>query len=163
MQILPTVGSLLPEPWPDATLLIVTGSRHHEFVSLRRRALMSRNGFGQLNGHEVVDACRRAAWNLRSRPGSGPSSDRVRLDSAIGTLLEALGRALARDRESIPEHVQRAALQLARQIQVDRRGRTADAGHGHNGRYAVHPDTDWGAARGEAVPFTTSIRLGRMG
>jgi hypothetical protein len=85
------------------------------------------------------------------------------LDSAVGGLLEALGRALARDRESIPGHVQRAALQVTRQIQADRRACTADAGRDHNGRFAVRPDTGWGAVRGEAVPFAASIRLGRMG
>lgn len=122
---------------------------------------MSRNGFGPLSGREVVDVCRRAAWNLRSRPGSGPSSDRVRLDSAVGNLLEAIGRALARNRESIPEHVQREALRLARYIEVDRQGRPAGVGYGRNG--AATADTGWGAARGEAVPFATSIRLGRMG
>jgi hypothetical protein len=124
---------------------------------------MSRNTFGQLSGREVVDACRRAAWDLRSRPGSGSNSGRVGLDSAVGSLLEALGRALARDRESIPGPVQRAALQLTRQIQADRRARTADPGDGRNGRFAIRPDTGWGAVRGEAVPFATSIRLGRMG
>jgi hypothetical protein len=120
---------------------------------------MSRNT-SQLSEREVADACRRAAWDLRSRPGSGSSSDRVGLDSAVGSLLEALSRALARDRESIPGHVQRAALQLTRQIQADRRACTADTGHG---RSAIRPDTGLGAVRGEAVPFAPAIRLGRMG
>ena len=125
---------------------------------------MSRNDFAQFDECEVVDACRRAAWDLRSPPKSGSSSGRMRLDSAVGNLLEALGRALARDQESIPGHVQRAALKLARQIQLHRRRPTTEnAGGGHNARLAVRPDTGWGAVRGEAVPFATSIRLGRMG
>lgn len=124
---------------------------------------MTRNGSGWLDRQEVADACRRVAWDLRSRPGPASSSGTVGLDSTISTLLEALGRALARDRESIPEYVQQAALQLARQIQVNRRGPTTDTGHRRNGRYTVQPDTGWGAVRGEAVPFASSIRLGRMG
>jgi hypothetical protein len=95
----------------------------------------------------------------RARKGSGWTRH-----SAVGCLLEALGGALARDQGSIPGPVQRAALNLARQIQMDRRRpATANPGHGRNGRLTVHPDTGWGAVRGEAVPFATSIRLGRMG
>jgi hypothetical protein len=124
---------------------------------------MARNTRERPNAAEVIDACRRAAWELGSRPGSGMGSETRQLDAAVGNLLEALGRALSRDRDSIPEHVQRATLRVARQIQVGRRGPASDARHGCDGRYAVHPDTGWGAARGEVVPFATSIRLGRMG
>lgn len=124
---------------------------------------MSRNESGRFNECEVVEACRRAAWELRSRPGSVSGPDRVRVDLAVGSLLEALGRALAREQESIPGHVQQAALKLARQVQLDRRRPTTASARGRNGGLAVHPDTGWGAVRGEAVPFATSIRLGRMG
>jgi hypothetical protein len=122
---------------------------------------MAQNLTREFNEYEVADAYRRAAWELQS--GSAGRRERAQLDVAVGNLLEALGRALMRDGESIPDHVQRAALQVAREIPAGGRGRGPDARHGRNGRYVVQPDMGWGAVRGEAVPFATSIRLGRMG
>lgn len=124
---------------------------------------MAQNLTRELNEYDVADACRQAAWELQSRSGSAGKRERAQLDVAVGNLLEALGRALTRDGESVPDHVQRAALQVARQIPAGGRGRRSDARHGRDGRYVVQPDTGWGAARGETVPFATSIRLGRMG
>lgn len=72
---------------------------------------------------------------------NGTASERGWLDSAIGDLLEAVGRVLAEDSASLPEEVNQAAARVARQVEASRRHRSGVA----------HP-----------VPFRSSIRLGRM-
>ena len=112
----------------------------------------------ELDGHEVADSSRTAAQQLRSRPGAEAHSEKMRMDSAVGNLLDAVGRALRLDRSAIPEDVQRAALRVAQHVHLSRPPGT-DGQHRGDG----HPDTSREAVRGEAVPFAASIRLGRMG
>jgi hypothetical protein len=107
---------------------------------------------------DVGDAFRRAALRLRSRSGASSSSEMRQLSTAVGNLLEALDRALQRDRTSIPGHVQRAALQVARQVRSHRQGHGSNARQSRNGRHARPRATGR-----RAVPFVPSIRLGRMG
>jgi hypothetical protein len=124
---------------------------------------MTRYSSATLDEHGVADACRSAARKLSSRPESGAASGRTRLDSAVANLLEAIVRALGKGRNSVPDDIQRAALRVARQVQVDPEHRPRGMHPARAGRYPVQPDMGWGAARGEAVPFATSLRLGRMG
>ena len=112
----------------------------------------------ELDEHEVIDSLKRAARKLRSRPGLEARRERMQMDSAVGNLLDAMGRALRLDRSAIPEDVQRAALRVAQHVHISRQP-GADGSHRRDGR----PDTSREAVRGEAVPFAASIRLGRMG
>jgi hypothetical protein len=122
---------------------------------------MVRHPSGALNKYKVADACRRAAWKFRSRSASGKAARTAQADLAVADLLEAVSRALTVDRTAIPEHVQRAALEVARQGQGSGRPLASD-GPDRRGA-AVDPDMGWGAVQGEPVPFAPSIRLGRMG
>ena len=109
-------------------------------------------------------ACRSAALLLRARRKAGVTGEDVARD--VDRLLCAIGLELEADRGSVPTSVRSAAVRLAAHVvqrcsipvprdvvgddepvghpQADRRG-SAEAGHG------------------SAVPFTRSIRLGRMG
>jgi hypothetical protein len=86
------------------------------------------------------------------------------MDFRVSHLLDAISKALALSRSSVPEQVQRAALGLAQQVQEERPqpGRTGYQ-NGGGSWDEFQPDMGWGAVRNEAVPFATSIRLGRMG
>lgn len=101
--------------------------------------------------HEI-GAFRRAAWMLRWRPGA--AGDRTALDRAVGDLLDALGTALAADHATVPRTVLGAALRAARQVETTWRPAEARAAGPDGGRGPVGP---------EVAPFTSSIRLGRMG
>jgi hypothetical protein len=111
--------------------------------------------------YEIADTCTRAARRLRAGPASAAASQRAGLDSSIADLLDAIGSTVALDSKSLPEEVQRATLRVARQVVVGREHRDIDERHDHAGR--VRADMGWRAVRGEAVPFATSIQLGRMG
>lgn len=100
---------------------------------------------------------------MRSHLGSGTDAERAQLDSAMGNLLQALGRALESDEESVPVYVREAALRVARQVQASRQEQVTGRRQDRRGWHHVQADTGWGAVRGEALPFATSIRLGRMG
>jgi hypothetical protein len=125
--------------------------------------LATRYPSAALNEHEVAAACRRAAWKLRSSPRSGAASERTPLDSAVVGLLEAIARALAQDKRSVSDDIQRAAIHLAQQLHVSGEQHPRGMHAGHASRYPVRSDMGWGAVRGEVVPFSTSLRLGRMG
>lgn len=92
--------------------------------------------------YELADLCKGAASTLRSRSGSAAARAGGRLGSALGELLEAVGRAVTLDAASIPEDVKQSAFRVAEQVQTGRR------------RPSGFADT---------VPFTPSFRLGRMG
>jgi hypothetical protein len=109
-----------------------------------------------------IDIFRRAAAKFRSRPAASASRQ---MSFRISHLFDALSESLALSRSSIPEHVQRAALGLAQQVQAERSQPNRNGHQSGGGRDwdEFQPDMEWGAARGDVVPFATSIRLGRMG
>ena len=110
-----------------------------------------------------IEFFRRAASKLQCRPRPTASAS-TQMDIRVSHLLDAISKALALSRSSVPEQVQRAALRLAQQVQEERPqpGRTGY----QNGRGSCdefQSDMGSGAIRNKAVPFATSIRLGRMG
>jgi hypothetical protein len=114
--------------------------------------------------HEAVDACRRAASRLRSRPGD-VEFERPQLSSLVADLLDTVGTALATRPSSVPEGVRRAALRVASRVRATRE-RDALAGGPHDrpgGRGEVRPDAGRYVVDSDNVPFAASIRLGRMG
>lgn len=102
-------------------------------------------------------ACLNAALRVRSRPVATNETNR-RVSSAVGRLMEALGVALTRDAASIPASVRRAALHLARELQTSPSPPMVESPLDLRARR----DTN-GTAAPQDVPFTASIRLGRMG
>ena len=102
--------------------------------------------------YEVVDTCKRAASRLRSQPRR-VASESAKLESLVGDLLDAVATALAMRGASVPEGVQRAALRVAQSVRAKHKG---GAWGGRNG-------VSREAVGGQDVPFTPSIRLGRMG
>jgi hypothetical protein len=79
--------------------------------------------------------------------------------SATGRLMDVLGAALARDAACVPAPVRRAALGLAHEVRASRPPTSeprADFWPGDGTKGA-------GAIKTRDVPFTESIRLGRMG
>jgi hypothetical protein len=92
--------------------------------------------------YELADLCKGAASTLRTRSGSAAASAGGQLDSALGEFLEAVGRAVTLDAASIPVDVKQSAFRVAEQVQTGRRRRSGIA---------------------DTVPFTRSVRLGRMG
>lgn len=114
--------------------------------------------------HEVVDACRWAAWKLRSRP-EGLHVGRPQLGLLVAGLLDAVGTALAMRPASVPEGVQSAALRVAQHVRANReRGARVGGTHERIGGHGeIHPEADRDVASADDVPFTPSIRLGRMG
>jgi hypothetical protein len=106
--------------------------------------------------------------DVKAPTGRGPGAPhrgswfgRYRVPTAS---VDAISKALALSRSSVPEQVQRAALGLAQQVQEERPqpGRTGYQ-NGGGSWDEFQPDMGWGAVQNEAVPFATSIRLGRMG
>jgi hypothetical protein len=106
--------------------------------------------------------CVSGAMRLRNRPMWRLSLDELRMSSATGQLLEALGRALARDPCSLPASVRRAALSLARECGVSAPPEPIKVDHNS---HPEPPSSASGkpAARSRTIPFCASIRLGRMG
>ena len=65
---------------------------------------------------------------------------------------------------SVPEDVQRAALTVAKHVQASQRGARLGGQHDRNGAHGeIRPDADRHVVSADDVPFTPSIRLGRMG
>jgi hypothetical protein len=124
---------------------------------VNRKPVTTRDEQGRINFF------RRAASKLRSRPRPTASAS-TQMDFRVSHLLDAISKALALRRSSVPEQVQRAALGLAQQVQEERPqpGRTGHQ-NGSGSWDEFQPDMGWGAVRNETVPFATSIRLGRMG
>jgi len=112
--------------------------------------------------HEVVHACRGAAWTLRSRP-EGPNVERPQLVSLVAGLLDAVGTALAMRPAFVPQDVQRAALTVAKHVRASRERGARLGGQHDRGAAEIRPDADRYVVSADDVPFTPSIRLGRMG
>jgi hypothetical protein len=118
----------------------------------------------QYDVHEVVDACFRAAWELRSRPGR-VASERAQQGSLLAELLDAVGSALAIRPASVPEGVKRAALRVAQDVRATHDRDAWVCGHydRDGGCGEVRADADLNVVDRDNAPFTASIRLGRMG
>ena len=116
--------------------------------------------------YDVVETCRRAASRLRSQPRR-VASESAQLELLVGDLLDAVAIALAMRKASVPEGVQRAALRAAQFVRARHRGGAwggqYDHGLGHGGASGVRHGVSREAVGGQDVPFTPSIRLGRMG
>jgi hypothetical protein len=112
-----------------------------------------------------VSTCMAAAMRLRNRPLWRSSRDELRRAAATSQLLEALGRALARDPTAVPPPVRRAALCLARECGDSSPSITPGVNHDSHTDISCLPPSTSGksAARSRAIPFNASIRLGRMG
>ncbi|MGH3998688.1 MAG: hypothetical protein ACRDTJ_14655, partial [Pseudonocardiaceae bacterium] len=88
---------------------------------------------------------------------------------ALGQLLNAVSLALAADGRSVPPTVRRAALQVADQLQrlrsVSSGGVAADNDHvgSPNRSSAQRRRNGASTTRARSVPYTSSIKLGRMG
>lgn len=109
--------------------------------------------------------CMTSATRLRNRSGWRPSPDELRRTVATSKLLEALGRALARDPSALPPAVRSAALCLARECDDTERSTTTRTDHDGRADPSCPPLDARGkaAAKSRAIPFCPSIRLGRMG
>ena len=112
-----------------------------------------------------ASTCMAAAMRLRNRPMWRSSRDELRRSAATSQLLEALGRALARGPTAVPPPVRRAALSLARECGDGSPSTTAGVDHGSHPDPPGPPPSTSGepAARSREIPFTASLRLGRMG
>jgi hypothetical protein len=112
-----------------------------------------------------ASTCLAAAMRLRNRAMWRTSRDELRLSAATSRLLEALGRALARDPTAVPPPVRRAALYLARECADSSPSTTAGVEHDSHPDPPCPPPNTSGksAARSRAIPFNASIKLGRMG
>ena len=109
--------------------------------------------------------CMEASILLCGRPLAAARTMR-----ALGQLLNAVSLALAEDGRSVPPAVRRAALRVADQLQRTRSlsssdGAAADDDHvGPSDRFgAQRRHSDPSTTRTRSVPYTRSIRLGRMG
>ncbi len=112
-----------------------------------------------------VLVCRSAV--LRLRAGQEARSAGGDLAPVLDRLLSAVSLELESDRESIPTAVRCAAVQLAEHL-VQRWSsgpvpRGAVGGHEPIRRPPSDRRRSTATDRGSAVPFTRSIRLGRMG
>lgn len=113
--------------------------------------------------------CREAAIVLRGQRLTALTAGRTTL--ALGQLLNAVSLALAADGRSVPPTVRRAALRVADQLQRLRpvsspSGVAADGGPirpSDRPSSAQHRRSRLQATRGGPVPYTSSIKLGRMG
>ena len=110
--------------------------------------------------HEIAESLHTGCRLRRARCGDlgGRNHDDAAVSSAVGRLMEALGVALTRDAASIPASVRRAALHLARELQTSPSPPMVESPLDLRARR----DTN-GTAAPQDVPFTASIRLGRMG
>lgn len=108
--------------------------------------------------------CLSAATQLRNWPWQlGRVTPRLSL--ATTQLMEALSLALARDPASVPVAVRRAALRLAGALRMSAPAPSipscADDPDGQPGQDADQSESPAAALR--QVPFTESVKLGRMG
>jgi hypothetical protein len=103
-------------------------------------------------------ACRSAVLLLRAHPATALAD--AELAPHLDGLLSAVSQELEAERESVPRTVRRAAVQLAALIgrgsSIPTPRRPADAGEP-----LEHPAHRADQATG--IPFSRSIRLGRMG
>ena len=106
--------------------------------------------------------CLTAALRLRNRSGQTGQGDRA-VSLAASRLMEALGLALNRDGASIPTAARRAARRLARELQISAPPPTAGSSVDPGAQPRPRFETSDPANGRRDVPFTESIRLGRMG
>lgn len=111
--------------------------------------------------------CMTASILLCGRPLTAVTAARTM--RALGQLLNAVSLALAADGRSVPLPVRRAALRVADQLQ---RTRSLSSSGGAAADDHVGPSDRLGAQRRHSgpsttrtrpVPYTSSIKLGRMG
>jgi hypothetical protein len=120
-------------------------------------------------GADASDAACLLSAAVRLRKGSIGREGRYehRSRSATSHLRETLGHALVRGADSIPPEVTRAALRLARASCDSSRSASVGADARDHDRYSPssHSTTPPGArgAGSRLTPFTSSVRLGRMG
>jgi len=109
--------------------------------------------------------CMAAASRLRNRPMWHSSRNDLHLSEATSRLLESLGRALTRGPTAVPPPVRRAALYLARRCGDSSSPTSAGVDRdGHTDSPCPPPGSSGKpAARPRDIPFSGSIRLGRMG
>lgn len=112
--------------------------------------------------------CMTASILLCGRPLTAVTAARTM--RALGQLLNAVSLALAADGRSVPPPVRRAALRVADQLQRTRSlsssdGAAADDDHvGPSDRLGTQRrHSDPSTTRTRPVPYTSSIKLGRMG
>lgn len=115
-------------------------------------------------GRADAVACRSAALLLRARREAGVTGDELARD--VDRLLCAIGLEMETDRGSVPTAVRSAAMRLA--VHVVQRcsipvPRDAVGDDGPVGRPRADRRGFAEAGHRSAVPFTRSIRLGRMG
>jgi hypothetical protein len=103
-------------------------------------------------------ACRSAVLLLRTDPATALTSGE--LAPHLASLLGAVSRELEVDQESVPPRVRCAAVQLAAHI-VGRSSISEPRIPGDAEEPLEHPAP--GADHATGIPFSRSIRLGRMG
>jgi hypothetical protein len=103
-------------------------------------------------------ACWSAVLLLRVDPATGPAD--TELAPHLAGLLSAVSQELEVDCESVPQSVRCAAVQLAGHI-VRWSSVPAPRGPGDADEPAKRPTP--GADHATGIPFSRSIRLGRMG
>jgi hypothetical protein len=103
-------------------------------------------------------ACRSAVLLLQVDPVSALAD--AELAPHLQGLLGAVGQELEVDRESVPQSVRYAAVQLADHI-ARRSSIPVPQWHGDADEPAKRPAP--GADHATGIPFSRSIRLGRMG
>ena len=109
-------------------------------------------------GRSDALACWSAVQLLRAHPATALADDELALH--LAGLLSAVSQELEADREAVPDTVRCAAVRLADHI-----GRGASSPVAHRPAGADEP-VEHPARRADpatAVPFSRSIRLGRMG
>ncbi|MGH3814329.1 MAG: DUF3040 domain-containing protein [Pseudonocardiaceae bacterium] len=112
--------------------------------------------------------CREAVIVLRGQRLTALTAGRTKL--ALGQLLNAVSLALAADGRSVPLTVRRAALRVADQLQRSRSVSSSSGVAAHDDHIGPsdrlsgqHRRSSPQPARGRSVPYTSSIKLGRMG
>jgi hypothetical protein len=113
--------------------------------------------------------CMEASILLCGRPLTAVTAARTSTMLALGQLLSAVSLALAADGRSVPPAVRRAALRVADQLHRTRSlsssgGTAADDQVGPSDRPgAQRRRSDPSMTRTRPVPYTSSMKLGRMG
>jgi hypothetical protein len=103
-------------------------------------------------------ACWSAVLLLRAAPATALADTELAPD--LEWLLSAVSQELEADREAVPETVRCAAVRLAAHI-VRRSSIPVPRSPGDGDEPAEHPVP--GADHATGIPFSRSIRLGRMG
>ncbi|HEX4101714.1 MAG TPA: hypothetical protein VHY21_14420 [Pseudonocardiaceae bacterium] len=105
--------------------------------------------------------CMEASILLRGRRLTVVTAERATL--ALAQLLNAVSLALAADGRSVPPPVRRAALRVADQLQRTRSVSSGGVDADHDRLSAERRRGGLSLTRTRPVPYTSSIKLGRMG